>query len=347
MVQSEDALQAAVRCAVRLPTPCYRTSRGCLRSLGAARASTLASLTWAGALGAATVALGLLLTANSDLLELSLFGGLLSGLRLRVLAAAGAGTDTGSARALARVGGAVALGARWVTLHWMVLSLALLHGSQVLGLIVNIQDLLLSLLVERADLLTGRRVGGLFKVRGETRPCLVALGGDGVLLVDGLSALSDLVLGVEVGQGVLELGADAVLLVEGKSTLDGLVADDVSVGQHLGGDAGAGLVLLCDFLAILVLLVGRAGRLAACELVERLCGGNVDDGGAELGVVEQERGLSGGLLLESHRRRLGRAGIAGVGLDGDGLDLAAVLWSVNDGCAVHPGLELTRKRRSP
>jgi hypothetical protein len=64
------------------------------------------------------------------------------------------------------------------------------------------------------------------------------------------------------------------------------------VGEHLGHHAGAGLVLLGE---LVIFAVAAAG---AAQVVEGLGRADVDLAGAELGIVEEERGLGGGLLLE-------------------------------------------------
>lgn len=121
---------------------------------------------------------------------------------------------------------------------------------------------------------------------------------------------------VELGE---EARRDAVLLVEVEGARDGGVADHVAVREVLGQDARARLLLLCDLVAVAVrgrdaivargLVGGEAGR-----------GGYRDVRGAELGVVEEEGGLGGGVLLEGHG---GGFGVA-VGLDVEAVDLAAV-----------------------
>jgi len=52
----------------------------------------------------------------------------------------------------------------------------------------------------------------------------------------------------------------------------------------------------------------------------------MDLGRAELSVIEEERGLSGSLFFEGDSGRLGRVGVAGLGGDGEGLDLAAAVY---------------------
>jgi len=59
------------------------------------------------------------------------------------------------------------------------------------------------------------------------------------------------------------------LLVCCKSLLDGLVGDGIAVGEVLGDDACAGLLLLLD-VVVAVLGVFGGGRLLAGNLVEAL-----------------------------------------------------------------------------
>lgn len=169
--------------------------------------------------------------------------------------------------------------------------LARLERGQVTRLVVHIQDLLLTLLVECTQLLTRRGIGRLLEVRAETLPSFVGASADAVLLVHGLCALGGLETLVELLQGQGEAIANAVLLVEGEGTLDGLVADHVAMGEVFGHNAGAGLVLLCN-----VLLMAAARGLLACTGAGG--GGDVDRVGTELGVVEEQGRLGGALVLE-------------------------------------------------
>jgi hypothetical protein len=263
--------------------------RGFLGLLGlrAAGASALARLASADTIVGCAVALGLgLAVLLADLLDLGLLR------RLGLLAG-----SSGAGR------------------------LAGLEGSQVLGLVVNVEDLLLALLVELAETLTGGRAGSLLEVGAQALPSLVGLVGDAVLLVHGLGALGGVVLLVEVLQGLCEAVADTVLLVHLDGALHDLIAQDVAMGEILGDNARARLVLLRD-----VIVVGVASGLTAGCLIERLSRGDVDLSRAQLGVVEQEGCLGGSLFFERDGGRLGSGGLAGLGRDGEGLDLAAVIW---------------------
>lgn len=124
-------------------------------------------------------------------------------------------------------------------------------------------------------------------------------------------------LAVELVQLREEARRDAVLLVEVERARDGGVADDVAVGQILGQDARARLLLLRDLVAV---AVRRGDAVVARGLVggEAGCGGDGDVRGAKLGVVEEEGGLGGGVLFERHGRGLGLA----FDLDVEALDLA-------------------------
>lgn len=98
--------------------------------------------------------------------------------------------------------------------------------------------------------------------------------------------------------------------------LDRGITDDVAVGEILGNNACAGLFLLRDLVGIPLSVSGGVlsidGRRAACRL-------DGDVGRAELGVVQEEGGLGGGLLLEGDGRGLCLA----LGLDVEAGNLAA------------------------
>lgn len=66
------------------------------------------------------------------------------------------------------------------------------------SLVVDIKDLLRTLLVERNDALASRGLGSLLEVRVQCVPHAIAALGDGVFLVDALGLLSGLVLLVEL-----------------------------------------------------------------------------------------------------------------------------------------------------
>lgn len=102
-------------------------------------------------------------------------------------------------------------------------------------------------------------------------------------------------------KGLKELVGNTVLLVEIQGALGGLVTDGVTVGEVLGDDAGAWLLLLSDLVAV---LLGVGWLVLLCSLGA----GDGNLGAAELGVVEEEGGLGGGLLLEDYGGILGLAG---------------------------------------
>ena len=125
--------------------------------------------------------------------------------------------------------------------------------------------------------------------------------GDAVRLIGGLGLLGSLVLGVKVVEGLKELVGNTVFLVEIQSALSSLVTDGVAVGEILGDDAGAWLLLLGDLVGVL-LSVGWLVLLCSFRAGD----GNL--GAAELGVVKEEGRLGGRLLLEGYRGILGLAG---------------------------------------
>lgn len=129
-----------------------------------------------------------------------------------------------------------------------------------------------------------------------------------------------MVLSIKLGQLVEEAGGDAVLVVKVDGAGDGGISDDIAVSQVLCDDARTWLLLLCDVVAIAV-GVGHgyavvAGRLVGGQACVR-SHGNV--GGAELGVIKEEGGLGGGVLLKGHGSGLGLA----LGLDVETGNLAA------------------------
>jgi len=183
-------------------------------------------------------------------------------------------------------------------------TLAAPEVGEVASLVVNVHDLLVALGVEGTDALSSRSVESLLKVGAQTAPAGGSFLRDLVLLVDGLSFLRSLVLGVEVGECLLEATADSVLLVDLESSLDGLVADGVAVCKVFGDDAGTRLVFLADLFAVLIV----TGSLTASDLIERCGRGYLDLRWSELGVVQQQSGLCGRLFLEGDGCGLGRVG---------------------------------------
>jgi len=171
------------------------------------------------------------------------------------------------------------------------------------GLVVDIEDGLVARLVELPQLLASGGARGLVVVRVQTLPDSSTLLRQAELVIHGLRFLRGLEPLVEVAQGVRELRTDTVLLVDRKGPLNSGVGDGVAVGKVLGDDASARLLLLLDVVVPILGLFGR-GRLVAGDLVDRLCGADLDRVGAELGVIQQERGLRGGGFLEGDRGRL-------------------------------------------
>lgn len=155
--------------------------------------------------------------------------------------------------------------------------------------------------VEVDELLSGWSRSGLVVVRRKGVEDALNTSGDAVGLVGSLSLLSSLVLGVKVVKSLKELVGNAVLLIQIQGALGGLVTDGVAVGEVLGDDAGAWLLLLGDLVGV---LLGVGWLVLLCSLGA----GDGDLGAAELGVVEEEGGLGGRLLLEGHGGILGLAG---------------------------------------
>lgn len=99
---------------------------------------------------------------------------------------------------------------------------------------MDIENLLLTLLVEGENLMTSWCVGGLLEVCVQAGPCTSTFLSNGVLLIDILGFLSGLVLLVELLKGGCETRGEAVLIVESESSLDCFVTDGVAVGEILG-----------------------------------------------------------------------------------------------------------------
>lgn len=196
----------------------------------------------------------------------------------------------------------------------MNIVLARLEVGKVAGLVVDVKDLLATLVVEVSELLASGGTHGLLEVGVQARPGSNALVSDTVLLVEALGLCRGLVLGIELLESGGEAGADTVLLVKSKSTLNGLVADGVAVGEVLSDDTRAGLVFLRDVVRRLVI---GSRELAASELVERGGSGDVNLVRTKLGVVKEKSSLGGRLFFEGDGSRLDAVGSVGLGGDGD------------------------------
>lgn len=92
--------------------------------------------------------------------------------------------------------------------------LASLEIGQVAGFVVDIEDLLVALLVEASQLLTGWGAQSLLKVRVHGAPASGSLLGNSVLGIDSLSLLGCLVLAVKVVESRQEAVADTMLVVK-------------------------------------------------------------------------------------------------------------------------------------
>lgn len=123
-----------------------------------------------------------------------------------------------------------------------------------------------------------------------------------------------MVLCVEVLEGGEEAVRDVVLAVKLNSTLDGSVTDHVAVGEVLGQDTSAGLLLLGDLIGVAVGVLGGVSGI-----IVDILAGDLEVVRAELGVVEEKGSLLGRLLLKID---IGRLGLA-LGGDLEISDLAA------------------------
>lgn len=155
--------------------------------------------------------------------------------------------------------------------------------------------------VEVDELLSGWGGRGLVVVGSKSVEDALNTSSDPVRLVGSLGLLGGLVLRVKVVKGLEELVGNAVLLVEIQGALGSLVTDNVAVGEILGDDAGAWLLLLGDLVGV---LLGLGWLVLLCSLGA----GDGNLGAAELGVVEEEGGLGRRLLLEGYRGILRLAG---------------------------------------
>jgi len=144
------------------------------------------------------------------------------------------------------------------------LALAGLKIRKVTGLIVDVHDLLITLLVEHANTLTRWCAKRFLEVGAESLPALLSTLRDTVLLVHSLGALGSLVFAVKLKQGLVEAAADSVLLVESKSSFDSFVADRVTVRKIFSNDARAGLVLLLKIVSVIC----STSRSASSSLIE-------------------------------------------------------------------------------
>jgi hypothetical protein len=182
--------------------------------------------------------------------------------------------------------------------------LLLLEISKATSLSVNLLDLSAALSVELSDLLAGGCVGGLLKVRAEAEPEAVGALGDTIALIGGLGSVGSVVLLVETLEGREEAVGNIVSGIEVESTLDGGITYDITVGEILSQNTGAGLLLLGDLIGVSVsVLSGRVDIVFAVSAGA----GDLKMVGTELGVVEEKSSLLGSLLLEDDFGSLGLA----------------------------------------
>lgn len=176
-----------------------------------------------------------------------------------------------------------------------------------------------------------------------------------VLTVDGLGSIRGVGGFVECGEGFVEdageAARDAVLRVEldtcarntlesgisytmedGHTLLQRTIANNVSMAQILGQNRSPWLIFLSQVLVgakIRRICISR-GNMAACNLVERVCGFDFDWIGAELGAVEEESGFCSGLALVGDGCGEGGVGGARGGGDDQVGDFAAEREEVTD-----------------
>lgn len=140
-------------------------------------------------------------------------------------------------------------------------------------------------LTEVDKLLSSGSVSRLLEVRVQAGKQRAGLGSDTVALVHSLGAVDGMELAVQLVELGEEAGGDAVLLVEIEGAGDGGITDNIAVGQVLGDDARAWLLLLCNLVAVAVASGANAvvtGGLIRCEAGG---GGDGNVRGAELSVV--------------------------------------------------------------
>lgn len=91
--------------------------------------------------------------------------------------------------------------------------------------------------------------------------------------------------------------------------MNSLVADNISVGKVFGNDTAAGLLLLGDIIAV---TLGLVLVMVTIILIVARGAGDLDLGGTELGIVEEQGSLGSGLLLEGYGGLLGRVGLGDI-----------------------------------
>lgn len=147
------------------------------------------------------------------------------------------------------------------------------------------------------QLLASGGAGSLLKIRTQAGEDTVGEGGgtlsDAVVLIGGLGAVGGVVLAVELVELIEEACSNTVLVVKLDSALDRGVANHVAVCQVLGNDTRPRLLLLCDLVRV---TVGVGGYISFVRVGAR-CRSYADVRGAQLGVVEKEGGLGGGVLF--------------------------------------------------
>lgn len=154
---------------------------------------------------------------------------------------------------------------------------------------MNITDLLVGLNIEITNLLTSRSVEGLLKVRSYAAPVVGSLVSDFVFFVKSFRAVGGLVLVVKASQGGGESIRDSVFLVKSNCLLDGLVADSVAVSKILSHYTRARLVLLFDVMLVFVPGFLGAGGVGAGNVVDVMCGLDMNSRGSKLRVIEEQR----------------------------------------------------------
>lgn len=165
----------------------------------------------------------------------------------------------------------------------------LLQVREMTSLVVNIHDLLMSLLVEGTQLPARGSIHRLVKVGAQAIPRRLRTLGDLVLVVHGLGFLRRMILVVKVLQGLREPRRYSMLFVKINAAGNHLIADAVAVCQVFGENPSAWLLLLWNFLDFLGLRFARLFWSHDTYLYA-----------AELGVVEEKGCLGCGFFLERH-----------------------------------------------
>jgi len=197
--------------------------------------------------------------------------------------------------------------------------LLFLQIGQTARFLVDVGDLVLRLGVEIDNALASGRVRCLLEIGAKSRQKGRRAVGKTIGAIGGAGAVCGVRLLVEGVKGAEEALRDIVLLVERDGALQTCVSDEVSMGEILGENARAWLLLLCDLVIVTVSVGSGRGALAVVVVCVRRR--HRDIGRPELGVVKQKGSLGGGFLLKYYSGRL----VVAFRSDRDGRDFAAEL----------------------